>query len=350
MCRRYLFGPLLLFIALFPVPGWSIPFSNLFILGDSLSDSGNVALMTAQRSTPPFSTLMATAPYASGRFSNGPVWAEQLAADLHLSAAPSLLGGTDFAFGGARSGPLPGLPATASPTLRQQLQMLLASPWSKNGRLPSDSLFAVGVSATIYETAALAAALTAAGVDPTTVDLKVNAILDAAVANLAGVITALSAAGAMNLLILNAPDLGLTPAARSAGLAAEATLISASFNDLLAAELASLAATLPVNLHSFDLFQMLREVVAQPERFGLSNATDPCIHVNTTVDPFCANPDAYLFWDEIHPTTAGHAVLASAVYSAFVPEPSTFALLGIGLVGLGFWRKRLAGAVRGESG
>src|SRR5699024_158155 len=99
-----------------------------------------------------FSSLIAMAPYASGRYSNGPVWAEQLAADLDLSAAPSLLGGTDFAFGGARSGPLPDLPVTASPTLRQQLQMLRDSPWSKDGRLPSDSLVALGVSATIYET------------------------------------------------------------------------------------------------------------------------------------------------------------------------------------------------------
>src|SRR5699024_4264746 len=101
------------------------------------------------------------------------------------------------------------------------------------------------------------------------------------------------------------------------------------FNDLLAAELASLSTTLPGKLHSFDLFQMLRAVVAQPERFGLSDATDPCIHVNTTVDPVCANPDSYLFWDGIHPTTAGHAVLASAVYDALIPEPSTRALFGL---------------------
>lgn len=342
MCRRYFYGLLLSFIALFPVPGWSIPFSNLFILGDSLSDSGNVALTTDQRGTPPFSALMAEAPYASGRFSNGPVWAEQLAVDLNLSSTPSLLGGTNFAFGGARSGPLPGMPATASPTLRQQLQMLLASPWFRDGRLPPDSLFALGVSATIYETTTVAAALATAGVDSATVDRKVNAILSAAIVNLTDVITALSAAGATDLLILNAPDLGLTPAAHSAGLVAEATRISASFNDLLAADLVSLTAALPVNLYSFDLFQLLREVVAQPARFGLTNAIDSCIHVNTTADALCTNPDAYLFWDGIHPTAAGHVILASAVYRTLaIPEPSTFALFSLGLLGLfGFWAAR----------
>lgn len=43
-------------------------------------------------------------PYFRGRFSNGPVWVEDLADRLALDLEPSLQGGTNFAFGGAETG------------------------------------------------------------------------------------------------------------------------------------------------------------------------------------------------------------------------------------------------------
>src|SRR4051794_436335 len=59
-------------------------FDHLVVFGDSLSDMGNAA-----------------------RFSNGPVWVEQLADMLGLPLHPSGSGGENFAVGGARlaSGP-----------------------------------------------------------------------------------------------------------------------------------------------------------------------------------------------------------------------------------------------------
>ena len=43
-------------------------------------------------------------PHASGRCSNGSVWSDQFAAKMGLSATASLLGGTNYAFGGAQTG------------------------------------------------------------------------------------------------------------------------------------------------------------------------------------------------------------------------------------------------------
>src|SRR5262249_14488779 len=54
-------------------------FDHIVVLGDSLSDMGN-----------------------AGRFSNGPVWVERLAARLKVELGSSQSGGTNFATGGAK--------------------------------------------------------------------------------------------------------------------------------------------------------------------------------------------------------------------------------------------------------
>ena len=70
------------------------PYTALYAFGDSLTDTGNVSLATFG--------LLPAAPYADRSFSNGPVWAQDLAQSLGLPPLqPSLAGGTDFAYGGA---------------------------------------------------------------------------------------------------------------------------------------------------------------------------------------------------------------------------------------------------------
>src|SRR5215813_14070278 len=43
-------------------------------------------------------------PYFDGRFSNGPVWVEDFAANSGLKVDPALRGGTNYAVGGAKVG------------------------------------------------------------------------------------------------------------------------------------------------------------------------------------------------------------------------------------------------------
>jgi outer membrane lipase/esterase len=83
-------------------------YSGLYIFGDSLSDSGNNAVVLAPNVTPvPIAgnSFIPTYPYASGRYTNGQTWAQTLASALGVNANPSLLGGADYAFGGAQTGP-----------------------------------------------------------------------------------------------------------------------------------------------------------------------------------------------------------------------------------------------------
>ena len=51
------------------------------------------------------------------------------------------------------------------------------------------------------------------------------------------------------------------------------------------------------------------------------------------------DPSKYLFWDGIHPTSAGHALLAAGML-AVVPEPSSMLMLAVGICALLAWRRR----------
>lgn len=93
----------ILLIGLSISPAVAAPYNSLIVFGDSLSDTGNDLI--ASRGTIPAS------PYYQGRFSNGPNYLDKLAQNLGLSSTPSLAGGTNTAFGGARTNRQPFNPA-----------------------------------------------------------------------------------------------------------------------------------------------------------------------------------------------------------------------------------------------
>jgi len=124
-------------------------YSGLYIFGDSLSDSGNNAVVLAPNVTPvPISgnSFIPTYPYASGRYTNGQTWAQTLASALGVNASPSLLGGTDYAFGGAQTGPvtpnaLPnGLLIPFPPSLETQAAFFLSQ---YGNTAPSNALYVI---------------------------------------------------------------------------------------------------------------------------------------------------------------------------------------------------------------
>ena len=57
------------------------PITDLYVFGDSLSDTGNLFALT-------FGIEPPSPPYFDGRFSDGPVWVETLAPLNRLTAAP----------------------------------------------------------------------------------------------------------------------------------------------------------------------------------------------------------------------------------------------------------------------
>ena len=65
----------------------------------------------------------------------------------------------------------------------------------------------------------------------------------------------------------------------------------------------------------FDVYQAVNDLVADPEAHDLDVVNAACVTPNRP--PFhCQKPEDYLFWDGIHPTKAGQAILAQEVADA----------------------------------
>jgi phospholipase/lecithinase/hemolysin len=150
-----------------------------------------------------------------------------------------------------------------------------------------------------------------AGGDPT--------IIGSAVAAVANSIQKLYVAGARRFVVVNGPDVGLVPAVRLTGnpiIIGGATALSAAYNAGLAFAIAQLSALPGISITTVNLFGALEDMVNNPDKYGLTNVTDMCITPGVRGDAQCNNPNGYLFWDGIHPTKAGHAILAALIGAA----------------------------------
>jgi phospholipase/lecithinase/hemolysin len=292
-------------------------FNSLYVFGDSLSDAGNAFIATGGAEP--------AAPYSGGRFSNGPVWVQDVATTLGLPAVtPSLAGGTDYAVGSALSG-------SANPAdLTEQLAAFKFS----NPVVNPDGLYMIWIGSNDLN-AILAS-------NPGSAIAAAEAL--AVVGNIDSAITTLAGDGAKNFLIVTVPDLGKTPAAIATGPAgvAAASGLSLFFDESLAAGATTTGMADGVNLNILDTYSLVDAITANPAAFGLSNVTDACLtgEVNYAGGTPCANPNQYLFWDQEHPTAAGQAIVAAAALQA-VPEPATMTMMGVsGLLAVVAARRR----------
>ena len=309
------------------------PYSAMYAFGDSLSDAGNLSLLTGgtEPVSPPYYSYAVAPGVTPSVFSNGPVWVQDLSQALGLGPLlPSLIGGNDFAFGGAKTGATDLYPLTYPIDLPYQIgafEALHSNPAANVG-----ALFTLSIGAN--DVIAVLTAFGGGGINLT----QAENIIGEAAANVADSVATLETLGAKKLVLFDVPNLGVTPAFSTGPLNGWATEFASLFNadvlhDLAPAEDAGLSV---YDLHTFDL---LTDVVAHPEGFPqFTDVTDPCWTGNAT-DPspgsVCATPGTYLFWDHLHPTATGHELVAAAALAA-IPEPSTRAMTLAGFFAVAF--------------
>ncbi len=270
-------------------------FSRIYAFGDSLSDAGNDYIASG-------GVLPAGLIYSDGRFSNGPVWVQDLAADLHLPAVkPSLAGGTDFAYGGAEAGGEPLHTASPLDLPSQLAQFLLDDPHPSANALYTLS---IGGNDVIDAISAYASHPTAAMAD-----------VAAAVGDEVNFVRALAADGAKHFAIMNVPDLGKTP--EEAGDSHVATKLSLLYDVELQSALGSLSVADHLSIDLVNAFGLIDRAVADPGKYGLANVTTP-VWTGNFENPFSgtlhatgAAQNSYLFFDHLHPTETGHLALAA---------------------------------------
>ena len=281
-------------------------FTRFIVFGDSLSDNGNLNAAISF-DVLKFFGVLDDIDYAQGRFSNGPTFVELLAGNANFAAGQSsqarfygplflfnpatVEGNVNLAIGGATTVGGDLFLNVGIPSVEDQINDFQ----SAGGRFGTNDLVT----------------LLAGANDIFNADLDAGAAANAATAQSRNVTTLINA-GARTILIANLPNLGATPRFNGDATTGAAGLVATNtFNGILATDLQALAAGNPqANLVQADLRGMLDIVIANPEAFGFTNVTQACA---TPGGGVCANPNEFLFFDDVHPTAAGHLFLAQFV-------------------------------------
>ncbi len=248
------------------------PITQLYVFGDSLSDTGTIYNATGGAYPP-------SPPYFQGRYSNGPVWVEHLASKLTIALDRT----HNVAAGGATSGEngsygVPGLLTQVKSFTKTHSQ---ADP---------QALYVVWAGANDY----------LQGATNSTIVVK----------NLMQAIESLSKVGAQKILVGNLPDLGQLPSTRNTSNSCSLSAVTQAHNLSLAQSLKGVGAN--VHIISLDAEALYREAETHPATFGFTNVTTGCL----SAPDLCRQSDTFLFWDGIHPTTAAHQVLSERAFSA----------------------------------
>ncbi|RKH42722.1 SGNH/GDSL hydrolase family protein [Corallococcus sicarius] len=248
--------------------------SSIVAFGDSLSDNGKYSTATSGPTTYPSSQI------------SGP-WVKQLADQLDLPLVASDEGGTNYAQGGS---------VTADMT--NQVNAYISS----NPTASPTALYVFWGGGNDIHHKARENPFDTAGV---------KAAATTAVSNIEGQIRKLVARGAKRFLWVNMPPLNKTPAARSIPFGLGDALLgppSTHFNTLWVQSITRMRTEFPtVKFIGLNAYNKFNAIIASPSSYGLTNVTDTCKSKNV-------NPDRYLFWDEIHPTSFAHRIFANQAY------------------------------------
>jgi len=279
-------------------------YSSFWVLGDSLSDTGNLSAASGGAFPGPV--------YFDGRYSNGPVWAEYIS--NRFDDAGKATGNVAFAGATAVSN------GDFIPDLTAQTALFRTASDTFLGLRPLVAIWIGGND--IGNTAGTGTAVDAA-----------SAAVDAVVSQAIGLLDTTS-----DFLLFNLPDVGATPRFQFGDPAAatEASDATDTYNMEIASgvsliEAAGGTVTL-VDVTALD--PLLADI-------GVTNFTTPCVisGVNTCTAEQAATAQ---YWDPFHPTAVVHRLVGQTALSQFgaVPIPAAAPLLLGSLALIGLIRRR----------
>ncbi len=258
---------------------------RMVVFGDSLSDTINV--YNGSYGTVPNSTT-----WYLGHFSNGLVWHEYLS-KKHIKV-PSYT----WATGNAESGG-----NLIFSGFEQQLDSFDAYIKKSSGYDINKTLFLALFGGNDFITG--------------------NKSPDHIINNYKASLVRLKNLGAKQIVVLTLPDFSTVPAVKSKSQAERDKLKNKSveFNMKLSSLIDSLRATYPdVTWIMPDLNAAFDKIVKNPADFGYVNTTDTCLNLwGSSIDYIagssprdeCKNSNgAFIFWDNMHPTTKTHEILS----------------------------------------
>lgn len=304
---------LIALLALMSVGQALAAYSQVIAFGDSLSDTGNLYKLT--------SGLYPAAPYVDGRFSNGEVAVEAMAADLGLKVTSYAIGGAQTGVGNQGGALLNGTGVAGQ--ISRYTTVL-------NGQSTDpDALYFLWAGPNdFYAGANIWSASTSSK----------------AASNMLGNVMELYYMGAQNFFVPLMPDLSQTPASL---LASPQYQLAAGqrtdeYNHQLLGGLSNLVAQVQgLNIIVFDTSGFMASELPLLRASGI-DTVDACF--NAASGHVCAMPNTYLFWDGQHPTTFTNQILGQAFASAAsVPEPGVCLLMSLGLLAMVVVRPSRAG-------
>lgn len=296
--------------------------SQLVTFGDSLSDNGNLYQKTlAYHQANPRMHVIPEDPYYRGRFCNGPVWVEYLAESLHLNTKHRNAV-RNYAYGGSWVEPAELSHHLFPPSLRKQVDSYLAEI------RPDEDLSHVLYS---FWHGANDLLVNRNDIRQVTTDMvsMIHAQMERLIKH-----------GARHFVVVNMPDLGTVPFNLQirTTLVSEQSAASSMYNQKLTRMLAQLKELYPVDIAEVDIFTPIQIVSTEntyrgeyfrKSRFPCYKGRAALIHIESNelenpasvlLEHVCRDPDNYVFWDWIHPSTKVQKLVGLDAMSALIAE------------------------------